>query len=112
MPTLCRTTYTQQDTLLLGTASETTPSEGVAEPKARMLCFCAKHLCFFAQLALSEEQANPLSVLAAAFIPWEQSSDVFKATLLGPIPGFICMLGMISPVVFISHAGESSPQQS
>lgn len=71
----------------------------------------ANHLLFFAQLALSEEQANPLSVLAAAFVPWEQSSDVFKATLLGSIPGFICMLGMISPVVFLSHAGESSPQQ-
>lgn len=98
-------------TLLPGTAYKATPwvgCKGAAEPKARQ---CARHLCFSAQLALSEEQANPLSVLAAAFIPWGQSSDVFKATLLGSIPGFICMLGMISPVAFFSHAGASSPQQ-
>lgn len=97
--------------MLPGTAYKATPwagCEGAAEPKARQ---CARHLCFSAQLALSEEQANPLSVLAAAFIPWGQSSDVFKATLLGSIPGFICMLGMISPVAFFSHAGASSPQQ-
>lgn len=104
-------TYTEHDPLLPGTSSKTVlwvDCEGDTELKARQ---GAKDLCFFAQLAVTEEQTWPVSALAAAFIPWVQRSDVFKGTLLGSIPRFICVLEIISPVVFFSSAGESSPCQ-
>lgn len=50
-----KTTYTQYDTLLPGAASKAVPQvdcEGATQPKARQ---GAKHLCFFAQLAFTEE---------------------------------------------------------
>lgn len=71
-----------------------------------------KAFVLLAQLTLSEKQTNPQSVLSAAFIPWEQSCYVFTAILLGFIPGFICMLGMISPMVLLCHAVESSAKQN